>query len=259
MMDWIELFREMGRTALDLSRDIASSGRGTERLVRGAGGDMTMRFDQELEDAVLSMVPEGTAIMSEEAGMIGEGDQVLVIDPLDGSLNAIRGIANYSISIALVKPPLVFGNIISGYVKHLVTGTEYWAEVGRGAFRDGLPITPSRELHAIGTEIYSAPPETLAKTLSTLQAAKKIRCLGSVALDLVYVADGTLDAFVDMRGIGRTFDVAAGYTILKEASGLITDERGRSIEQVEIGFDVRKNIIASGAEEVQSRLLSLVA
>jgi len=244
----------MGDAALDVSNDLRSRGLGSEPLGQGAGGDITTRFDKEIEDAVMALVPDGVSVMSEEAGLSGDGGPVIVIDPLDGSHNASRGLPNISISMALVDGPMTFGNVRAGYVRHLVTGVEWYAEKGKGALRDGAGVSTSDGLHTIGTELYTA--QGLGRAIQPLALATKVRCIGSVALDLAYVSDGTFDAFVDLRGIGRTFDVAAGYLLVAEAGGIVADGEGRSMDDVGIGFDVRSDVIAAGSRGALDRLVA---
>jgi len=246
----------MGDAALDVSNDLRTRGLGSELLGRGAGGDITTRFDKEVEDAVMTLVPDGVSVMSEEAGLSGDGGPVIVIDPLDGSHNASRGLPNISISIALVDGPLTFGNVMTGYVRHLVTGVEWYAEKGKGAFRDGVGVSASDGLHTIGTELYTASTQGLERAILPLSLAAKVRCIGSVALDLAYVSDGTFDAFVDLRGIGRTFDAAAGYLLVAEAGGIVADGEGRPMDDVGIGFDVRSDVIAAGSREALDHLVA---
>lgn len=246
----------MGDAALAVSEELRSKGIGSERLGPGASGDITTVFDKEIEDAVMALIPEGVSVMSEEAGLSGEGGPVIVIDPLDGSHNAVRGLPNISISIALVDGPLTFGNVKTGYVRHLVTGVEWFAEREKGAFRDGEPISTSDGLHTMGTELYTSMPPGMDRAMRPLQLATKVRCIGSVALDLAYVADGTFDAFVDLRGIGRTFDVAAGYLLVGEGGGIVADGDGRPMDDVEIGFDVRSDVIAVGSCEALDHIVS---
>ena len=245
----------MGEAALDVSSDLRSRSLGSELLGRGAGGDITTRFDKEVEDAVMALVPDGVSVMSEEAGLSGDGGPVIVIDPLDGSHNASRGLPNISISIALVDGPMTFGNVMAGYVRHLVTGAEWYAEKGKGAFRDDVGVSTSDGLHTIGTEFYTAVPPGMERAILPLALATKVRCIGSVALDLAYVSDGTFDAFVDLRGIGRTFDVAAGYLLVAEAGGIVADGEGRPMDDVGIGFDIRSDVIAAGSREALDHLV----
>jgi myo-inositol-1(or 4)-monophosphatase len=246
----------MGAAAQEVADELRTTNAGTELLGQGAGGDITTRFDKEIEDAVLTLVPDGISVMSEESGLSGDGGPVLVIDPLDGSHNAGRGIPNYSISIALADLPLTFGNVTAGYVRHLVTGVEWYCERGRGVLRDGIPVTASKGLHTVGTELYTAAPPCMERAIVPLQLATKVRCIGSVALDLAYVADGTFNAFLDLRGIGRTFDVAAGYLMVCEAGGVVSDGNGSPLDGIGIGFDVRSDIIAAGSRDALDDLVA---
>lgn len=249
----------MGGVAFEEARALVTRGGGSEEIGRGAGGDITTEFDRVLEEALMAHVPDGVHVLTEEAGAVGEGEDVIVLDPLDGSHNAGRGMPMFSVSIAHLRRPLALGNVEHAYVRHLVTGDEYAAVTGRGALRNGRPIRPRAGLHTIATEIRAAPPDVLIRAIAPLELATKVRCIGSVALDLAYVADGTVDAFLDLRGIGRTFDLAAGYLILREAGGVITDDAGAPLDDVPIDFDEHRNIVAAGTPEALERLLAAIA
>ncbi|MCI0497850.1 MAG: hypothetical protein L0Z54_06135 [Thermoplasmata archaeon] len=239
---------------------MARRGDGARPLGKGAGGDVTTVLDRAIEEEVLALVPDGVRVLTEEAGEAGdpESDALLIIDPLDGSHNATRGIPAYSISLAVAHGGDLLGDVEAAYIRHLVTGDEWTATRGEGAVRNGGSIAPSGELHTIATELYPSGPEEMARAVAPLSLGRKVRGIGTVAIDLAYVADGTVDAFVDLRGLGRTFDLAAGYLIVKEAGGLATDDAGRDLGGRPCAFDERCSVIATGTEECLHMLLRTI-
>lgn len=195
-------------------------------VTMGADGTPTKSIDRAAEDAVLSKLKEsgiGFRVLSEEIGETVIGDRpeyFLHLDPLDGTFNAIQGIPFYSLSIFLTKDGCSFG-----YVCDLVRSLKYYAEAGRGAFAEpGGRIETSRtsNLNDFSISAYTIRPNT-TRIVKIGDKVRRIRTLGSTSLELCYVASGRLDAFVDVRGMLRAVDVAAGMLIVQEAGGAVTD------------------------------------
>lgn len=163
----------------------------------------------------------GVAVFSEESGFDEvvwplSGDAlVAVVDPLDGSTNADRGIPWYSTSIALIDAV----GLRIGVVKNQANGDVYVASRGEGATQNGMPIRVA-EPRALAQSVVgvSAMPD---KEIGWWQ----FRALGSAALDLCLVASGGLDAWVDF-GLHGMWDYAAGMLIVQEAGGSVGERDG---------------------------------
>ncbi|UZE92562.1 MAG: bifunctional fructose-bisphosphatase/inositol-phosphate phosphatase [Methanosarcinales archaeon] len=202
---------------------------GGKILYMGADGTPTARIDDVAERAALRVLKNdgrSVRLVSEEMGEVVFGSNpefTIVLDPLDGTYNALRGIPFYSVSIAIGKTDL--SQIYYGYVKNLVTGDVYAAERDRGALLNGKKIRVStrKEADPYCASIYGC---AFAERNFLNQNGKKVRLLGSAALELCYVAAGKLDAFVDARNRLRISDVAAGKLIVEEAGGVVTDDFG---------------------------------
>lgn len=227
---------------LDLCRNVAQ---GTKKAVDtikgqeeaddfmfiGADGTDTKRIDLIAENEAIRLFESfghPMRIISEEIGekIIGEDPAFSVIlDPLDGTNNAVAGIPIYSISIAFAKPDL--SGIFCGYIFNLANGDEFYAYEGQGAYLNGEKIRSSsvsmiKEL-TISAYGYRHDKDRAGKICSRV---RKIRVLGSVALELAYVAAGKIDAFIDVRSALRLVDIAAGQLIVKEAGGSVSDGFG---------------------------------
>ncbi|NTV27873.1 MAG: bifunctional fructose-bisphosphatase/inositol-phosphate phosphatase [Methanothrix sp.] len=214
----------------------------------GADGTPTKSIDKAAEDAVLARLQDtglGFRVLSEEIGEVTIGDPpyyFLHLDPLDGTFNAIKGIPFYSVSIYLSKENCHFG-----YVCDIAHGCSYYAESGKGAYVEtGSPLssplplpsptTSSATLRVSKTSIlkdfsvsaYTLRPNT-ARITGIGDTVRRIRTLGSTSLEMSLVASGALDAFIDLRGMLRVVDIAAGKLILEEAGGLITDAAGKEL------------------------------
>jgi len=213
-------------------REMVGTAEGGLIVTMGADGTPTKRIDRAAEDAVLAQLRAsglGFKVLSEEIGevLIGEKpDYFLHLDPLDGTFNAIKGIPFYSVSIYLSKDNCHFG-----YVCNLASGSKYYAEAGRGAWFDPgvcLCVSKTSDLKDFSISAYTLRPHT-ARMVGIGDKVRRIRTLGSTSLEMALVASGKLDAFVDLRGMLRVVDVAAGKLILEEAGGIITDAEGREL------------------------------
>lgn len=199
----------------------------------GADGTPTKKIDWVAENAVLSRLKDsglGFKVLSEEIGavQIGENPEYLInLDPLDGTFNAIKGIPFYSVSIYLSKDDCHFG-----YVCDLARGGKYYAEAGLGAYAEPggqLSVSENSYLTDFSISAYTIRPNT-SRIVGIGNKVRRIRTLGSTSLEMALVASGKLDAFVDLRGMLRIVDVAAGKLILEEAGGIVTDAAGRRLE-----------------------------
>jgi myo-inositol-1(or 4)-monophosphatase len=249
-----QLFSEIGKTRL---KPFAS-----EALGKGAGGDKTFPIDKKAEDIIISSLEslkEPLSIISEEAGIIeiqGGGNRV-IIDPIDGSKNAITGIPFYCTSIAVAGNDAI-GGIYMGYVINLLTGDEFWAEKGKGAYFNGEPISTQKDdtFYLITYEAQS-PKNDIPKIMKLLAEAWRTRCLGAMAMDIAYLAYGAASVFVTPSP-SRSFDFAAGYLMVKEAGGVFTDMNGNSIEAAEIGLKRTSPLLASGNIKLHEKALELL-
>jgi myo-inositol-1(or 4)-monophosphatase len=255
--DWLELCRRAAaRAAEALDRETDRS----RPLGRGAGGDTTLAIDRAAEDAVfaeLEALDGGLLAISEERGEVevnGGGALRVVIDPVDGSRNARRGMAPYALCLAVAEGPSV-GDVTFGYVHEFGQGQDWWAMSGKGAFRDGEPLATSgaEELELLGLE--SADPEQVTGLEAT--GASRLRALGSVAVSLCQVASGGLDAMLTL-GETRSVDLAAGQLLVREAGGVVALPEAGDLD-APLGLDMRTRILAAATPEGLARLRSSFA
>ena len=213
-------------------REMAGSDAAAEIVRMGADGTPTKSIDRAAEDAVLDALRAsclGFRVLSEETGeaLIGDGeDYFLHLDPLDGTFNAIAGIPFYSVSIYASQSDFHFG-----YVCDLFRGTAYFAESGRGAYGESggrLHVSSNADLPHFSLSAYTLRPHT-GRIAGVGDVVRRIRTLGSTALEMALVASGRLDAFVDLREMMRVVDVAAGKLLIEEAGGIVTDADGEPL------------------------------
>jgi NAD+ kinase len=233
-------------------RQSGASPHRAEIVAMGAAGSPTEELDRIAEAQVLSSLEEEGVewnVLSEEAGLVERGgSRLLVVDPVDGSHNALRGFPMSTVSLALGRTTL--GDIDVGVIHNLDNGVTHWAQKGRGAFRDG---------HRLHTRTWEARTELFCVNLgrhSTPQAAKlaergrRVRSLGCASLELAMVAQGSADAYFfenDNEGRNlRVTDIAAAYLIVREAGGGITDVAQQSLETFPLNLDHRTSVFAWG-------------
>jgi myo-inositol-1(or 4)-monophosphatase len=234
----------------------------------GAGGDPVKKIDLAAEKAIMDTLQKHKVtftLISEESGMIEYGTDprqcYVTADPIDGTTNLIRGLPFYATSIALSNEPTL-GAVHSALVTDLFHGTTYTASKGAGAFRDNKRIKPSSNIgveeSVIGIDLNSYRIQKLAPRLTALMGeAKHMRHFGANALELCYVADGTIDAFIDIRGKLRTTDMAAASLIIKEAGSIISTPEGKQLD-ARLDPHQRVEFIAASNENIHKRIISLI-
>ena len=234
--DWLTICR---RVVAGLERMLADAPttkqRALETGTRGSGGDRTLEIDQNAEQLVFDQLDdlrdEGYRFcaLSEERGVIdyGDSDVRVIIDPIDGSLNAKRGVPSYALSVAVADGETM-ADVVFGFVHDFGPGEQWWAWRGRGAWLDGaeldttLPERRGRDgrLEVLGIE--SADPRWIAASIEALQdSAYRLRALGTIAASLCQVAAARFDGMVSLRR-SRGIDAAAGQLIVREAGGVVS-------------------------------------
>lgn len=258
----IEYLRDIGRRLFERIGKVRLRPFSTSALGRGASGDKTFPIDKEAEDLIVGAfeeLGEPMSILSEEVGIkdIRGGGRLVIIDPIDGSKNAISGVPFYCSSIAVAEGDRV-EDITLAYVTNLVTGDEFWAEKGKGAYFNGERIhTQKDDLFYLIAYEAQTPGRDLQRIVGLLSQARKTRCLGATALDLSYVAYGAVSVFVTPAP-SRSFDFAAGWLLVLEAGGIVTDLEGNTIGGVELGLHKSVPLLASGNARLHERSLALL-
>jgi myo-inositol-1(or 4)-monophosphatase len=264
--DWLAFSRraaDAGRVALARFPHAAQRAR---HVGRGEGGDMTLAIDAAVEDAVfaeLESLGVGLCVVSEERGLVeiaGGGAGRVVIDPIDGSLNAKRELPMYSLSIAVSEGDDM-ASATFGYVTNFATGEEWWAHRGGGALLDGERIEPAAAdtpLEILGVE--SANPRLVAAGADAIaeSGAHRLRMVGSIALSLCYVASARFDGMLSLRE-ARSVDVAAGQLIVREAGGSVAfpDAGAAGPLSAGLGLEMRSRVFAGATDGILEDLLAV--
>src|ERR687895_2593186 len=186
--DWLGFCRRAAEAARQALREFPTVAERGVETTRGEGGDMTLVIDRAAEDAVLAELEAlglPLTAISEERGEVelnGGGAVRVVIDPVDGSLNAKRRLPFAAVSIAVASGPRM-GDVQVGYVAELESARDWWAVRGGGAFRQGerLPRLEPGPLELLGLEVSRPPAVAEAAAGLPPRGAGGIRALGSLA------------------------------------------------------------------------------
>ena len=216
----------------------------------GADGTPTSFIDRIAEDVAIKAVTKSSVpinLLSEECGFLDNGGEyVFVLDPVDGTRNAYRGIPFFSVSLAIGTESL--DDVEYGFVKNVLTGDEFIAEKGKGAFLNNQQIAASEV----------PPAERLSSIMlgrhSTLYSGQlagehNVRSLGAASLEMCLVAMGALDVYYVGREFMRVVDIAASTLIVREAGGMVSDREGNEL-QMGLNLDERTSVIAAGSKDV---------
>jgi len=254
--DWLGICRRSVVAQREIFDQVRSSAARTEYEGVGEGGDHTLVIDRRCEDVVFAelekLADQGASFVavSEERGEVpfGEGGNArVVIDPIDGSLNARRTLPSHSLSLAVASGTSM-ADVEFGYVYDFGAGEEFAAARGAGATLDGEPIRVGEDngkLELLGVE--SAEPEWALPALEALAGkVYRLRVVGSLAITGAYVAAGRFDAMTGLRPC-RSVDVAAAQLIVREAGGLYAFG-GLALEEADLALDARYPVLAASGE-----------
>jgi Archaeal fructose-1,6-bisphosphatase and related enzymes of inositol monophosphatase family len=248
-----ELFRLLARIAIDASkfaRERSDDQSMSRILSKNPAGDITRRIDREIENYVYDAIKQSginALIITEESGMLYTGretpEYIILLDPLDGSINYIANVPYCSVSIAalLYKESVSVYDIAVGVVSEIFRDKYYSFIKGVNAIIDGEPASKYIVDIRDAILVYFEEPDLIGRIYKIwLKLDKpKIRSLGSASLDIIYTSIGRFKAFIDLRGRLRNVDVAAAIGFAREVGAHITDDKGR---HVEIPLDRLSNI-----------------
>src|SRR3989442_9065955 len=245
---------------------LAGTDAGRAQLTIGAGGDRTMELDRAAEADVFAELDvlaargEKFSVLSEEAGhrSLGAEYPLVLVDPVDGSLNAKQGVPFFGVMLALLDGPTI-GDTLAGCVVNLINGETWTAIRGQGAWRGGEPIKVMASA-AGGLELVAleSTPRALDLASGLVQRSGKIRILGSMALAIAHTAAGSFDAFCAPVPV-RVFDMAASLLILAEAGGIATDLAGNPLGSLPCGLETRSSLICAPSRDLHATAMRALA
>ena len=260
MTPWLELCRACVADIRAVLERLPTRAEREPILGRGLGGDDTTAIDQAAEDAIverLAALGGDFVLVSEELGEreFGRGGATrVVVDPVDGSVNAKRGIPFFSFSLAVSDGPTM-ADVAFGDVYDFGTGEEWTAERGRGAFLGGerLPVAaPGGRIEILSFEGTTA--HAIAEKIGfVLPVVGRVRVMGSLALSLCHLAAGRVDAVCSLKE-ARSFDIAAAQLLVRECGRAIELFDDPPFAAAQLDHEQRSRVVAAGTPELAETL-----
>jgi len=249
----LEVSRKITEEVEKAVNRIAGSSEAGLTVAMGKDGTPTKKIDRVAEDTALEILNEyDVKIVTEESGVIGDGETIVALDPLDGTFNASRGISFYSIALCFSKTETLNGTFFA-YVKNLASEAEYYSDGKSYKNGERIRVNEINDVHCNAIIYYPAK----------IYPFRRIRVFGSSALEICMVADGTFDCFIDIRksnngkGFLRVFDISASLFIAKNAGAEISSLDSEDVWQKKFTMDERFRVVVSG-KKIHKKLVDLL-
>ena len=256
MTDWLALCRGAVEDVRTVLAELPTSAQREPVVGQGLGGDETTAIDRAAESAIIARFrDEDVTIVSEEVGRIGHGSTVVVVDPIDGSLNAKRGIPFFSLSIALAAGERM-DDVFFGFVYDFGSREEWMATRGEGVRLDGRPLDGTRPKDTLEILSFEATrtPLIARDAPKVAELAYRLRVMGSLALSLCHLAAGRVDGVCSLKE-ARSVDIAAGQLLVREAGYAIElFDDPRDFGEAELDLAGRSRVAAAGTPELCRRI-----
>jgi myo-inositol-1(or 4)-monophosphatase len=264
---WLEVCRAAVADIRQVLVDLPGRAEREPVLATGVGGDDTTAIDDAAERAVVARLEElhgqghEFLLVSEELGerAFGDGRTRVVVDPIDGSVNAKRGLRHFCLSVA-VADGATFGDVVFGYLYDFGSGEEWTATRGGGAQLDGRELGPVKS--ADGRVEILALEGTLSASIADRAIplagyARRFRIMGSLALSLCQLAAGRVDAVCSLRN-ARAVDVAAAQLVVRESGLRIGFADARPWDAAPLDVAPQAIVVAAVTEESRDRLAEIL-
>ena len=278
-----EIIREVGRAI----RPYVGKKESGEKIKIGADGTPTSLIDIIAEDKIINILknaPVLSYIVSEEIGelKLGRGTKrsitlteelrrddleedeipkfIFLMDPVDGTSNAIKEIPAYGISIAVAEVNqgrlATLNDVQLGFISNFANGNFFEAEKGKGCWLNNEEVKPSDIINISNMTLGGFTKSGTSQASKLVDNARRMRVLGSVVLELSYVASGRYDAFIDLRG-SRIIDIAASKLIVEEAGGIITNKYGQKLNNT-LSIYERTIVVAANNRILHKQMIDIL-
>jgi myo-inositol-1(or 4)-monophosphatase len=257
--DWLSVCREAVADVHGVLRELPTRDEREVVVGEGEGGDETTAVDAEAEKVILERLKaiEGATIVSEEVGEIrGDGNLRIVVDPIDGSLNAKRGIPFFSLSIAIAEGETM-DDVVFAFVHDFGSGEEWTAERGAGAWLNGGDLGPTKPREEIEILSFEATltSSVAEKAAAMVGLAYRLRIMGSLALSLCHLAAGRVDAVCSLKG-ARAVDIAAAQLLVRERGLAIDLPEAPPFYAAPLDIEGRSRVVAAATPAVAAELFA---
>jgi len=259
--DWLAVCRDAVEDVRGVLEELPTRDEREPVVGDGEGGDETTAIDAAAERVILERLRgiDGTTIVSEEVGVVGNGPLRIVVDPIDGSLNAKRGIPVFSLSIAVAEGDTM-DDVVFGYVFDFGSGEEWVAERGQGATLNGAdlgPIRPKEEIEILCFEA-TLTSSVAEKAASVVGLAYRLRIMGSLAISLCHLAAGRVDGVCSLKA-ARAVDIAAAQLLVRERALAIDLPENPPFGAALLDLEGRSLCVAGATPEVCDRLFAALS
>ena len=262
MTDWLEICRAATEDVRAVLEEMPTCAERERVVGDGEGGDETTAIDEGAERAVVARLDTAGldfALVSEELGHRaprGAAAPIVVLDPIDGSINAKRGIPFFSLSIAVAEGSTM-GDVVFGFVHDFGSGEEWSAERGHGAQLNGAVLDgplPKEPIELLGLE--ATKTVLVARHVEALvPIAERLRIMGSLALSLCHLAAGRVDAVASLKP-ARSVDIAAAQLLVRERGLAIELPEDPPLLAAPLDLVQRSRVVAAGTPEACARVAS---
>jgi len=262
MTDWLEVARLIVQ---DIDAVLAEQPTRLERepvVGAGEGGDETTAVDAAAERAAVARLEKlaatgaGFTLVSEELGerSFGASTPRLVLDPIDGSMNAKRGVPFFSVSLAVADGPTM-NDVFFGYVFDFGAREEWVGRRGAGAFLNEEPLSgpgPKEEPEILSFEA-TLTDSVAAQVGDMVGFAPRTRIMGSLALTLCHLAAGRVDAVCSLKP-ARSVDIAAGQLLVRERGFAIDLPDRPPYAEAPLDVSAHSRVVAAATPELCAEL-----
>jgi myo-inositol-1(or 4)-monophosphatase len=236
----IDILKTAASAVFNETRDLMGRPESAVTFGRGAGGDLSSKIDLVAENAVLNTIGKlefRPTVIGEECGTIKGGEGYLVMDAVDGTTNATRGIPFSCCSLAYATH-CNLSSVSDAVIVDLNTGDVYESSVNKGALMNGVRLRIDDNIRSRGVKsqnelvvgVNISGIGSIEKLAEIISKCLHVRHLGANALELCFFARGLIDMYIDLRGKIRVTDLAAGYLITKESGGILFNPEGEYLD-----------------------------
>jgi myo-inositol-1(or 4)-monophosphatase len=260
--EWLAVCRAAAEDVRGVLRDLPTRTEREPVVGDGVGGDETTAVDAAAERVILERLRaiDGATIVSEEVGVLeGPGRLRIVVDPIDGSLNAKRGIPFFSVSIAIADGETM-DDVVFGYVHDFGSDEEWTAERGGGARLNGEELgglRPKDEIEILSFEA-TLTSSIAEKAAAMVGVAYRLRVMGSLALSLCHLAAGRVDAVCSLKA-ARAVDIAAAQLLVRERGLAIDLPEAPPFGDAPLDIEGRSRVVAAGTPDLCAGLFAALS
>ncbi|MEE9563399.1 MAG: inositol monophosphatase family protein [Nitrosopumilaceae archaeon] len=264
-MEVIEILKEVSNQVYENVKNLAGTVDAAGDYGRGAGGDISRKIDIVAEKTVLDYLKKinfECIVLGEECGRVELSNNpkgFLIMDAIDGSANAVRGVPFFCCSLAFATEDKL-SSITDAVVINLSNGDLYWATEGKGTYLNETKIHVHDKkpvYRIIGMNTSGATAKLMKKLQPLIEQHNHTRHFGANALEMAFFAQGLMDIFIDLRDKIRIQDIAAGYFLIKEAGGLVLDAKLNPLDS-DLGYQTRLSFVAAPNQEILDDIMSQV-